>query len=59
MLNKMSKRKRSVKVKLEAASQEERINLWKRHFDNSLRKPPKVMHETLTKFISNQLDMKL
>ena len=33
--------------------------MWKEHFKNLLRKPPKVMHEPITKIINNQLDIKL
>ena len=47
------------KAKLKATSQEERIYMWKQHFENLLRKPPKVMHKPITKIISNQLDIKL
>ena len=45
--------------KLKADSQEERIHLWKEHFENLLGKPPKVTDEPITKIISNQLDIKL
>ena len=31
----------------------------KKHFENSLGKPPKVTHEPITKFISNKLDIKI
>ena len=34
-----------VKGKLKAISQEERIQLWKQHFENFLGNPPKVTHE--------------
>ena len=46
-------------AKLKAASQEERINLWKQHFENLLGKPPKVKYEPITKIINNRLDIKL
>ena len=55
----MSKRKRTAKAKLKAISQEERIHLWKQHFDNLLGNPPKVTHEPITRIISKQLDIKL
>ena len=48
-----------MKAILKATSQEERIYLWKQHFENLLGKPSKVMHEPITKIISNQLDIKL
>ena len=55
----MSRRKGTVKAKLNATSQEEWIDLWKHHFENLLGKPPKVTHEPITKHFSNQLDIKL
>ena len=45
--------------KPKAASQEERMPLWKQHFENLLGKPQKVTDEHLTKIISNQLHIKL
>ena len=48
-----------MRAKLKAASQEERILMWKQHFENLLGKPPKLTDETITKIISNQLDIKL
>ena len=58
-INKVSRRKSTVKVKLKAANQQERIKLWKKHFENLLGNPPKVMHESITRIISKQLDIKL
>ena len=58
-VNEVSWRKGNVKAKLKATSQEERIQLWKHDFENLLEKPPKVTHETITKIISYQLDIKL
>ena len=55
----MSRRKSTAKAKLKATSQQERIHLWKQHFENLLGKHPKVTHEPITKIISNQLDIKL
>ena len=55
----MSRRKRTAKAKLKATSQEERIHLWKQHFENLLGNPPKVKHEPITRIISKQLDIKL
>ena len=40
-------------------SQEERIHLWKQHFNKLLEKTPKVTHGLITKIISKQLDIKL
>ena len=57
-VNEVSRRKSTGKVKLKAASQEERIHLWK-HFENLLGNPPKVTHEQIPKIISKQLEIKL
>ena len=57
-VNKVSRRKSTVKAKLKATSQEERIQLWKQHFENLLRNPPKVTHEPITRIIK-QLEIKL
>ena len=58
-INKVSRRKSTVKVKLKAANQQERIKLQKQHFKNLLGNPPKVTHEPITRIISKQLDIKL
>ena len=58
-VNKVSRSKSTARAKLKAASQEERIHLWKQHFRNLLGKPPKVTGEPITKVLSNQLDIKL
>ena len=42
-VNKVSKIKSTMGVKLKAASQEEWIHLWKKHFKNLFGKSPKVM----------------
>ena len=44
---------------LKAASQQERVKLWKQHFENLLGNPPKITHEPITRIISKQLDIKL
>ena len=44
-INEVSRRKSTVKVKLKATNQQERIKLWKQHFENLLENPPKVTHE--------------
>ena len=59
MVNEVSRRKSTVKAKLKATSQEEQIHQWKKHFENLLGKPLKVMYEPIMKIISNQLDIKL
>ena len=55
----MSKRKSTAKAKLKAASQQERVKLWKQHSENLLGNPPKVTNEPITRIISKQLDIKL
>ena len=57
-INEVSRKKSTVKAKLKAANQQERIKLWKQHFKNLLGNPPKVTHETITRIISKQLDIK-
>ena len=58
-VNEVSKRKSTTKAKLKATIQQERIKLWKQHFENLLGNPPKVTHEPITRIISKQLDIKL
>ena len=58
-VNEVSSWKSSARAKLKAASQEDRIHLWKDHFKDLLEKSPKVTDESITKIISNQLDIKL
>ena len=55
----MSRRKSTAKAKLKATNQQERIKLWKQHFENLLGNPPKVTHEPITRIISKQLAIKL
>ena len=57
-INEVSGRKIIAKAKLKAANQQERIKLWKHHFENLLGNPPKVMHEPITRIISKRLDIK-
>ena len=59
MINEVSRRKSTAKTKLKATNQQERIKLWKQHFDNLLANPPKVTHEPIMGIISKQLDIKL
>ena len=58
-INEVSRRKNAAKAKLKAANQQERIKLWKQHFENLLGNPPKITHEPITRIISKQLDIKL
>ena len=58
-INEVSRRKSTAKAKVKVANQQERIKLWKQHFENLQGNPPKVMHEPITRIISKQLDIKL
>ena len=58
-INEVSRRKNTAKAKLKAANQQEKIKLWKQHFENLLGNPPKIRHEPITRIISKQLDIKL
>ena len=58
-INEVSGRESTAKAKLKATNQQERIKLWKQHFENLLGYPPKVTHEPITRIISKQLDIKL
>ena len=58
-INEVSRRKSTANAKLKAAKQQERIKLWKQHFENLLGNPPKVTHEPITRIISKELDIKL
>ena len=58
-INEVSRRKNTAKAKRKAANQQERIKLWKQHFENLLGNPPKITHEPITRIISKQLDIKL
>ena len=57
--NEVSRRKIIVRAKVKVASQDEQIHQWKQHFENLFGKPSKVKEETITKIISNQVDIKL
>ena len=57
-INEVSRRNSTAKAKLKATNQQERIKLWKHHFENLLGNPPKVTHEPITRIISKQLDIK-
>ena len=58
-INEVSRRKSTAKAKLKAASQQQRVKLWKQHFENLLGNPLKVTNELITRIISRQLDIKL
>ncbi len=44
---------------MKATNQQERIKLWKQHFENLQGNPPKVTQEPIMRIISKQLDIKL
>ena len=58
-INEVSGRKSTAKAKLKAANQQERIKLWKQHFENLQANPPNITQEPITRIISKQLDIKL
>ena len=43
-INEVSRRKSTAKAKRKVANQQERIKLWKQHFETLLGNPPKVIH---------------
>ena len=58
-INEVSRRKSTAKAKLKAASKQERVKLWKPHFENLLGNPPRITDEPITRIISKQLGIKL
>ena len=58
-INEVSRRKNTAIAKLKAANQQDRIKLWKQHFETLLGNAPKVTHEPITRIICKQLDIKL
>ena len=58
-ISEVSGRKSTAKAKLKAANQQERIKLWKQHFENLLANPLNITQELITRIISKQLDIKL
>ena len=57
MIIELSRRKSPGKAKLKATNQQERMKLWKQHFENLQGNPPKVTHKPITRTISKQLDI--
>ena len=51
-INEVIRRKSTAKAKLKTTNQQERIHLWKQHFEDLLGNPPKVMHEPITRIIN-------
>ena len=53
-INKVSRRKSTDKGKLKVTNQQERIKLWKQHFENLLGNPRKLlMNQSPELFVSN------
>ena len=54
MVNEVRRRKITAKAKLKATCQEERMQLWKQHFENLLGKHPKLhMNQLREVFVNN------
>ena len=58
-VNEVTGRKTSSNSKLKATSQEERLKLWKEHFQNLLGKPPSVSDKPIETIINYTLNIKL
>ena len=58
-INEESRRKSTSKAKQKATSQQDRLHLWKQHFENLRGNPPEVNHEPITRIRSKQLNIKL
>ena len=58
-VNEVTGRKTSSNSKLKAISQEERLKLWKEHFQNLLGKPPSVLDKPIETIINYTLNIKL
>ena len=52
-VNEVSKRKSTAKTKLKATSQQDRIHLWKQHFEDLLENSPKILLEPVSRIILN------
>ena len=55
----MSKKKCTLRAKLKAVNQEERIHMCKEHFKNQLGNSPKVTNKPITKIIDSQQNIEL
>ena len=53
----MSERKSTSKANQKVASQEERLQSWREHFNNRLRNPPDITDKPILKIIHGQLDI--
>ena len=57
-VNEISGRKSANSAKLKATSEEERLNLWKKHFEDLLGSPPKIKESTITPVVATILNIK-
>ena len=57
--NEVSRRKSTAKAKQIANNQQDRIHIWKQHFENLLGNPPEVTQEPIPRIICRQLEIKL
>ena len=57
-VNGISGRKSTNRSKLKASSEEERLRLWKEHFQNLLGKPPNIKDTIITTVVEKELDVK-
>lgn len=57
-VNEISGRKTTNRAKLRASSQDERLKLWKQHFENLLGKPPSINEVVITPLFENELNIK-
>ena len=57
-VNEISGRKNSNNAKLKATSQEERVKLWKQHFQDLLRQSPEITDEVITPILTEELNIK-
>ena len=57
-INEISGRKSCNRAKLKASSQEERVKLWKQHFQDLLGQPPQIFEEEITPIIIEELNIK-
>ena len=53
----VSWRRSTLKAKLEAASQDERLQKWREHFKNLFWKPTKIIDNLIVEIINGQLDI--
>jgi len=58
LVNNISGRKKSPNAKLKARNQQERLTLWRNHFQNLLGKTPSVQNQPIEQIIDEELDIK-